>query len=102
MEKAAFCKTGLPNKEMPPLKNMANSSVQLETMEKALGQWTMTGIYQNHKSMAPQKLPVPQSLDYITAPWKGTPTPYEEGQHTVRGICLVQVIQIIRSSILML
>lgn len=38
MEKAAFCKTGLSNKEMPPLKSMANSSVQLESMENALGQ----------------------------------------------------------------
>lgn len=36
----------------------------------------------NHKCMALQKLSVPDSLDYVTASGEGTPTPYEEGQHT--------------------
>lgn len=40
MEKAAFCKTGLPNKETPPLKSMRNSSVKLESMRYPFGEWT--------------------------------------------------------------
>lgn len=66
---------------MPFLKCKANSSVQLESMRNAFGQQTITNILKNLKPMASQKLPVPYGLDSITAPSKGSPAPYEEGQH---------------------
>lgn len=41
----------------------------------------ITDIPKKLKPMASQKLPVLYGLDSITAPSKGSPAPYEEGQH---------------------
>lgn len=49
-------------------------------MRNAFGQWTITDIPKKLKRMASQKLPVPYSLDSLSAPSKEE-APYEEAQH---------------------
>ena len=68
MEKAALCKTGLQNKEMPPLKSLEDSSIQIESMQTAFGQPPITETCQKSYIYCPSEVacPAQSGLYYCT------------------------------------